>query len=317
MSYFLNFKSTNSCDIFVDSKHIGQVKDLPISVEVDELQSFILSIYPISEKHHIMPNFSVKMRYELNKLFCESDFVEVIPFTNNNYDIVINCSQINPIENIEKVYEKTINNINIVVNNFGKSNICVYKNGTLKYTTNIFECFTFNAYSNKDYILIQGSNSKVNNLIVLGPNFNEIYNDKMELVEFTKTNIKVLKKLCDIAKTGKVTEINYDNGKINSYYVYMDKKNVVNKNELVPYAFLECVKINNFELAKEYLSSNLKNKLTKSTCENFFGEIKEIYFNPYYVNDIYYNYTIKGNNYLSFNFKVKNQLIEEIEEIKF
>ena len=83
------------------------------------------------------------------------------------------------------------------------------------------------------------------------------------------------------------------------------------------YAFLQAVKIKNFDLAKEYLSDNLKSKLSESACEQFFGEINEIYFNPYVKNDVQLNYTIKGANYTSFNFKVKSCVIEEIEESQF
>ena len=62
-----------------------------------------------------------------------------------------------------------------------------------------------------------------------------------------------------------------------SYLVY-DKNTpyIVKHKEFIPFAFFESIKIENFKLARSYMSDELSNKLSNAHLKKFFGQFLSV-----------------------------------------
>ena len=133
-------------------------------------------------------------------------------------------------------------------------------------------------------------------------------------VERSKNIIKTLLKTNKILNTAQVVEINLETLDIQKYNVYLDNNNITETN-LVPFYFLEAIKQEDYNLAISYVDTTLNN-VNQSKLKQYFGEIKDIYYNCYNLNKDYCNYTIFSPKPRNFNFYIQNYKILEIEEIE-
>ena len=82
----------------------------------------------------------------------------------------------------------------------------------------------------------------------------------------------------------------------------------VKNNKIIPFAFLQALKLDNFKLCSFYLSENLKEIASPEILKSFFKDFKKVEF----LDDIYLLF-YEDNTSLAFNFKVENSKIVKIE----
>ena len=246
----------------------------------------------------------------------QTNSIKVTPFINSHYNLIYSpqklLQQTSDLILFEKIvgdnYIKIVENEEtyIVVSNTQKGELLNKKipalaNITSETTNYLFlKCIT---KQNHYYVLI--INLSNNNIII---------NNEFDIIEENNKNIKFLKFTNDIAEHGEVYVFDKNKILVDNYCVYKNTNPIFTSNNiLIPQAFLECVKYEDFNLAKFYLKNNFT---TNEHIKSYFGNIKEIHFNPYTNNSI--NYTILSDNeYKSYNFEVENNKITDIEQVKF
>lgn len=97
--------------------------------------------------------------------------------------------------------------------------------------------------------------------------------EEVNLLESEKNKITTYKNAYDVNHHGVVKEYNLENNfSLKSDLVYNENQPFyIHQRELIPYAFFNAVKMKNFDLAREYLSNELKKKLKDTHLVKFFG----------------------------------------------
>lgn len=102
----------------------------------------------------------------------------------------------------------------------------------------------------------------------------------------------------------------------NSELLYLHSGPNFAKNvQVVPFAFFEAVKAKNFLLAKQYLAQDLANAVSMEMLEQYFGTFEKIKPYNFFRDKGYYVCVIGKNHAKTFRIKMKNEKIEEIEQI--
>ena len=131
--------------------------------------------------------------------------------------------------------------------------------------------------------------------------------------EENKNEIKCLTKLNDLAKHAKILTFNYQTANEEIYNVYLNQEPIkTNCYYLIPYAFLEAIKIKNYNLARFYLGANLNN-VSDTHLQQYFGEIEDIFLDSYNLENFKIPYVLKNNTgFENVDFIVENNKITEI-----
>ena len=261
-----------------------------------------------------LPNDSCYLPTTINTRLNNTDNVEIIPYINNHQEIIYTPSKI-ICDKIDVVlYEKTIDNlyIKILSNERNYVNISHPTKGELLNKV-IPSLLTITDEIN-NYVYIKGITKENKYYIILIHNQDIVLEGVFDIIEESSKNIKFLTLIKDISKHGIVYVFDKKSCDIDNYPIYENNKPyITTNNRLVPYAFMECVKVKDFTLSKHYLKESF---VSNEHITSFFGNIKNIYFNTYVDDKI--NYTILTNDiYKSFNFEVNSGKIMEIEEVGF
>ena len=130
------------------------------------------------------------------------------------------------------------------------------------------------------------------------------------------TEISAFVNTKDTLGHGIIHNINLKNSTIEDSLVYVDNKpKSVKQNSIIPLAFLECIKINNFKIAKTYLCDTMQN-VSDSHFTEYFGKIDSIHYNTHCFKENVENYLIKtANIYKSYNFILNQGKIQDIEQV--
>ena len=167
-------------------------------------------------------------------------------------------------------------------------------------------------------------NNKKTCLIVLAFNgtFNEYFFDTIDSLDFKNNVLTAFKYLHDIAKQGKIYTFKFgkNGAEFKEKTVYTDNKpHLTTDSRIIPYAFLEAVKAQNFNLARHYMAGQLSARLTNEHLKQFFKGavgIKQNLYVPGQPNAaalIFKN----GQNYTAklYNFEIDNDKINNITEL--
>ena len=98
--------------------------------------------------------------------------------------------------------------------------------------------------------------------------------EEVDLLEHENNKILTFNALFDLAKHGVTKEYSFEKNfseKASLVSVY-DSLKKVTKKELIPYAFFDAVRVENYTLAREYLAESLKTKLKDEHLKHFFGD---------------------------------------------
>lgn len=138
-----------------------------------------------------------------------------------------------------------------------------------------------------------------------------ILENEVEIVEKEKEIIKFMKNTNNLAGHGIVYEYDTKSKVIDNYSVYIDNNpHRTNIKEIVPYAFLESIKLKDYNLSRSYLTDTF---VTNEQLSSYFGDFDNIFFDPY-SNEIIYAIVSNGNT-KCFRFELNNDKIKDIEQI--
>lgn len=242
-----------------------------------------------------------------------------MPFGQSEYDIILQTSQVKHHQALQKVYNETFDNFEITIFNDGQSRIFVYENAVLGFNHTTQQLHAVFCENTPHALVVQGADDNANNylLIIDKQTLTPLVNTFCKQIEKNAHEITFLKHMHDIAKHGKVQTYNTQTNTLgDAYFVYLENEKVTTQNPVfIPYAFLEAVKVENYELAQDYLSDNLKSLGTPEHIKEFFPCVESIYYNAYNTNKNIINYTLLTSaGFKNYDFTILNKIIEEIEE---
>lgn len=279
MSY-IHLKPTFNCLLKIDNleKVLNKNKTYSFLTEEDALN---IIVYPLTSTSSSLP-FSFK--FEFSKPYCQKN-VDVISFSNNNFLLTLFPFFVGSPKYLG-VKTKSLN--------FGGISHTLYY--TLNTTFNIkIECassfceYSFNEKISSLEVITVEDNALIyaklqNNLGFVFCNIsfsNNTYKlitlEKINLLEIKNDAIYTYKKLNDISHHGQVNKYETKNYNRISYLVYDSNFPILIKHkELIPFAYFEAIKLQNYKLARSYMSKILNDKLSNTHLKKFFGSFTEI-----------------------------------------
>lgn len=145
--------------------------------------------------------------------------------------------------------------------------------------------------------------------------------NEVDLLEEQNDTIITYKNLHDFASHGEITTYSFANEfSKKTELAYNNSTPYKTKvKEFVPFAFFEALKVNNFKLARYYLTPKLSSKLSNNHLKKFFGNFEKAHqtlspiYNPEEIALIYYGKQNKYAKIYSIQFNEENK-ISNIEE---
>jgi len=298
MKNFVHIKSLIPANISINGEHQA-LNNLDVLSE----KNFFITFYPNSEENYLPCSISF-----YGDILPES--IKKIPYANNHYDLIYSPI-IYPKKDIET----------IIMNKKYKNTIFTLKNTTMSYisissihsahnsSTFLINNVDFKTFDNHVVIIGKCNKNKTYLLIYDTKNHTVLLENIFQKIEITKNEIKALKEEKSLVGYGKVYEFNINNKTLSSYSTYVSKhKDNIKDNELIVLAFLEGIKFEDYKTSLNYLQDN---NVSIDYIKNYFGKIKEIYYNGYSKN---INFTILSDCYHSYTFTLNNNKIVDIEE---
>lgn len=168
--------------------------------------------------------------------------------------------------------------INIYNQNYGLAQI-IYNSNCINFVFNDinFTCEEFiKKIDNKEFLFIKLSQLNESDFYYIFNQENLVFEGKIKDINITNSKIIILKN--DITCYGQknVVEYNVKDKKSEEYLVYYDSRNICKKID-IKYLFVDAIKIKNYELLKDYLSSDLKD-LPEENFWLFFGLFDDYLF---------------------------------------
>lgn len=299
---------------------VGNGKDLILQTElVNNLTFEVFPKNPIVENKRMLP-FVVCLQNDMGKLSTNSSLIDLVKFDVENYQLILKAYYVHLQKNV--VHE--FNNGTIVNVNF---------NGELTLNVNNETAFKklFNTgVETTNFIELKNSFIAVLVLLENNEGIVFVFNAENKLVleksankiEITDEGFQILQIFNDVTKNGLVNKykISENLEMMEEYAVYLkDGPKEINNKKVVPIAFLQCIKAKNFEYAKTFLSSDLKQKVSEDNLSAYFGEWNAIctnYLSKNSVNQFALIYGEENKFAKIFNFKIENDLITNIEQLQ-
>ncbi len=281
MEFYLHIKPQFDCAIKTQtfSDRLNENRLYSYLVSTDE-NILTLSFYPINNDEVSLP-FSTAILLDKQKLNSRVTNIDLIKFPHNSLLMIVRPKQI--------LYPKPFNIKTKIVNFANQSHTLYYskndkftvriENQDLRYIDIDFDkkIIDLNTKSVNDKLFIYSKTSENTFITCLLSYKNKEYEilklEEVNLLESDKNEILTYKNANDFCHHGVVCKYNFDKEfKFEKDLVYNENQPFyTHQKELIPYAFLDAVKIKNYDLAREYLSSELSNKLKDNHLSRFFG----------------------------------------------
>lgn len=240
------------------------------SLKHDEIKlncshDFFLTATPINN-NDFLPTYA-KVIVSQNKITCENKNIVIIKHDLLTYEIIVLFEKMNKNslffeKNIEKNIKLTIFSSEVVIQKekeFHKKSINF-----------IFSDFDFIDKANYLYLIFY-NNNKVNLLIYDKQSSSFMHHSCNKLVS-NSDKLTLITKNLDYIKSYSLLEISLsDNIKIYSIAKKYSTDKISTNENIIPFAFIQAIKIKDFSLARKYLSQQFSNSLQDEHLENFFG----------------------------------------------
>ena len=292
---------------------------------VDNIEKFSIDIIPNTNNLYVTfnpigkdktyLNFTQNIQIVDNQILCDCNFVKVIPFCDNHFEIEFEPILANTTKAFRVMYSKNFDNLSLEIINSENSEISLYQGEKLKLKTTCKTLKQVDSFVKESNLVLKGFIDK-NYYFILIINL-ENYEIKLEKycnkIEEFDEYLQVLSVANDISKHGIVYSYNYGKKCCENFTIYLNNEPLkTHIKALVPLQFLECIMVDNLKLANEFLTENLQNSNLDS-IKDFFGNINNIYHNNYISNKI--NYTIENNGkYKNYTFEIADNKIVDIIE---
>lgn len=316
---FIHLLSITPCLVSINGKEIGAIDNIN-NFELDlitKTEKIFVTYTPISNQKNMLPyTFLLNIQ---DTPQTDNEYIKIVPFPNNNYDIIMKPFYYYQIDEAKVLLNHSLGNYYVSIITDTITRINIFSGASIVFTLNITTTLQdAQAELKKDLIIIKGivDTDTYYLLVIDSSNFSILHNDISHSIEINENFYQSLKKLNNISHHAIVNKIDFENKSLDKFYVYEDNYATPPNDELIiPRAFLECVIIQDIELAKSFLSPNYSNTQIIQ-FQNYFGNIKEIYLNRHLIKQSKINYTIFTNNkYKNYNFVMVDNKISDIEEV--
>ena len=312
--FYLHIANNKTCNVSFDSNvAINNIyKDKNTTTIKTNKKELYCYITPFSSKNKTYLPYAEKINLEeINR----TNHIKIIPFRNNHFELrfsLLEAPNLNPADIIAEEY---FGKLNIVILNNSCGNILFYENSKLKKQLTCDSVITaeINQIQNKIIIKCLLNENSYYIAILNIENLEVLKELNCNSFEENKNEIKCLTKLNDFAKHALISSFNYLDEKEDFYNVYLNEKPATTDCQLlIPYAFLDAIKVRNYNLARYYLFSNLNN-VSDSHLESFFGKIKNIYLDSYNLETFKIPYVVENTDgFENVDFIIENNKIKEI-----
>jgi len=260
-------------------------------------------------------NYTQNIQIINNKPICKSDYVKIIPFCENHFEIKFEPISANNVRTFEIVYHKNHNNLNILINNSNVSEIQIFDGEKLKYKTTCKIIKQADSFIKDNNLILKAYIEKNNYYILILDltNYTVIIEKYCNSIEESENDLKFMIIANDLTKHALVYTYNFNNKTTENFTIYLHNQPIsTHIKTLIPLQFLECIKVGNLNFANMLVSEKIRNENT-SYLKDFFGDIDNIYFNGYCKDII--NYTIENKgSFKNFTFELDNNKITDIIE---
>lgn len=310
---FLHFISKTPATINVNGKYLGNLDHQNCELDVITKTTHIFVTYqPISGSTPTIPY--TYLLHTMSEPDTQNQYVKVVPFPNNNYDIIMKPFYYYQISEPMVLFNGMVGKyfVSIVKDNITR--ITIFSGGNIVFTTNAPEMTSVKVEENKGLLIIEGLvDADSYYLLVLDTSdFSILHDDTVQSIESGMSKISTFKDIHTLCHHAQICSIDFASKKVEKYYVYKENPSQYLSPPLTPLALLQCVKIGDENICKSLLGKNLEN----STCKdlsNYFGNFEDAYLNRHSI-EHKLNYTIDSDKMKNYNFLIESGKIVDIEE---
>lgn len=300
-------------NIYCDNSFLFEINNLNYFInknnylKIADFNNIIIKAYPIEQCENSLP-FCFSLNQQNNKIICNSRNVKLYNH-NDRCDAFVHPFTI-PSQNILHTKSYTIKNMRHTlvcyddrIKIYNQTGEYIYKINCTNVTSD-----NMNGYIN---ILCEGENKKYvrfcpqeKTFAAIDGNQIQIEDNQITTLQYNSTSLGHIQ-VCTYLNDSKIT--------LQSTELFSQNQLTFAKNQfLIPYNFLECIKVKDYKSAKQCLHANLADKLNDIAFEEYFGDIHnfELYSTSPLIYTTYYTDYAKD-----FKFELENNLILDIDFI--
>lgn len=314
---FIHFLSEQPCGVSINGKNVGFIdnqNNLDINIITNTANVFV-TYNPVLESTTAIPYTFVLDCSDTPKSSCE--YINIVPFPSNHYDVIMKPFYYYEIKKSETILNENIGNYFVSITSENTSTITIFSGNSVVLKLNTARLISAKCEINNETMIIEGViDSDTYYLLVINvSDFSILHNDISHSIETTPQYVQTLKKLHNITNHAVVCKVDYTTKESDVFYVYENEYvSMPNNIMLIPYAFLECVKVHDVTGAKQFLSDKYCHTELIQFA-NYFGDFENVYLNRHDFRQNKLNYTIFANSYKNYNFILDNGKIVDIEEV--
>ncbi|MBE5738544.1 MAG: hypothetical protein E7354_02320 [Clostridiales bacterium] len=313
---FLHILSSVPCILAVNGEQIGTIDNKNVFEQdiITKTNQIFINYQPLCNEKSFIP-YTVTIQ-TANHPICDSEYIQVVPFPNNHYDIIMKPFYYYEIKDAKVLFSKMTGPYFVSIISSNNTQITIYNNANIVFQTATPKLLNANAELKNEILVIRGIISDTEYYLILidTSNFEIIHSDISHSIEEIEDNIQSLKYLRNPPHHAEVCKVSIKAKTKDIFYVYEKGNAETTSNKyLMPLYFLEGLKVNDENLCKCLLSQKLSSTPFQK-FKNYFGKINDIHLNRHNTSPNI-NYTILSDEYKNYDFIIDNGKITEIEEI--
>ena len=194
---FLHFISETPSIVSINGKHLGNI-DNTSCLELDiitKTNNVFVTYLPISQSQNILPyTFSLRT---LDYPSTENKYIKVVPFPNNNYDIIMKPLYYYQVSHTNVLFNNMVNKYFISIVSDNVCRITIFSGECIVFNINITPLQNVKVDEKNGFIIIEGIVDENNYylLIIDSNNFEILYSDIVQSIEITYDNITSYKNM--------------------------------------------------------------------------------------------------------------------------
>ena len=314
---FIHFLSKVPTNIYINGTYLGLINNQDC-MELDIItntEKIYVQNQPISnDKNYIPYTYILDTN---NNVKSTNKNIQIIPFPNNQWDIIMEPLIFNQMQeskillnkNISNYYISAINNIETTIYVYSGQNILINK--VIPLLTNI------KVEILKSLMVIEGiiDNNTYYLLVLDLDTLNTLISGTYQSIQINENGIQVLQKTNNLPQYLKIIKFDLLSKNIEYYYTYSND-NVINTKckYYLPKLLLQSIIAQDNTTIHQLLSDKYANTNAKQ-LQSYFGQIDEIYLNRHSIKNEIINYTILSDNiYKNYDFVCHDGIILDIIE---
>ncbi len=242
----------------------------------------LLSIFPLNDAQP----FFVTVDLKNFKIHTENPFAKLVRYGDIDYLLTILSPPFDTPAPYSLNYKKLSfggSSHEIIYSSFDSFLLCVKNNNDKLVLTdkNFVGNITF--YTSQNHLLFYGKTEKSNYIFgqidYLDKKYKKIAFNEVSIIDKKQDEFVVIKNLYDFGHHSTKTTYNLKNFSVTHQLVYDTSLQYTTKQNLIPYAFIDAIKVKDFDLARKYLSTKLSNTLDDLHLSSFFGNFVDTFQN--------------------------------------